>query len=157
MTPAKSALQKAIHLLSRREYSALELRRKLSPLYPAEEIESALSRLRETGLLDENRLALERAMLRRERQLWGDLKVGADLARLGISDRIIERVLSVTNESLGESESLNRLTEKWTAIHGTPVSRRQMKRLFDYCLRRGYPSALVRAKLETWWSGLESD
>ena len=156
MTPPKNAQQKAVQILSRREYSTLELRRKLTRGYSAQEIQLALERLQEIGLLDDERLALERARSGREGKLWGDLKLRAYLARIGIDDRIAERVLKVIGEDLGEAESLDRLTAKWLKIHGAPVSHRQMKRLFDYCLRRGYPPDLVRTKLEAWWSGLGS-
>ena len=134
----------------------MELRRKLTSGYSVQEIQEAIERLRETGLLDDERLALERGRFRREGQYWGDLKLRAYLARIGIDDRITERVLRVIGDDFGEAESLDRLTEKWITIHGAPVSRRQMKRLFDYCIRRGYPPDLVRTKLEVWWSGVRS-
>lgn len=156
MTPP-TALQKAISLLSRRDYSALELRRKLSRKYPTAEINAAIRRLRETRLLDEERLALERARVRRESQLWGDLKIRNDLARIGIDDRIIDRVLEATEGFLGESASLDLLTRRWTAANGEPESKRALKRLFDYCLRRGYRAELIRNKLERWWGQASRD
>ena len=157
MASSRSALQKAISLLARRDYSAHQLRHKLSSRFSTQEIGASIERLLETGLLDDERMALERARLRRESQLWGDLKLRADLARIGIDDRISERVLEVVGRNLGESESLERLTSKWIATHGAPASRRVIKRLFDYCLRRGYPADLIRSKLDIWWERLKAE
>ncbi len=104
---------KAVDLLARRPHFTRELERKLSARgFGSPEIEAALGRLAERGLLDD--LECSKGMVEGvwRRRGYGPLRMRAELERRGVESRIIERVLrdSAENElDLAEETARRRL------------------------------------------------
>jgi SOS response regulatory protein OraA/RecX len=111
--------------------------------------------LEEAGYLNDSQYALERAFLLRETRHLGDLRITADLKSHGINATIITYVLSEVEKRSPQEESLRHLVKAWAGKQGEPRTLAQVKRLYDHCHRRGFPSALIRQSLDTVFEGIE--
>lgn len=87
-------LEVATRALARRDYSERELRERLSRagIEPAE-VDEALVRLREAGLLDDGRFAAQRAAVLAERGR-GDAAIRFELGRQGVSAELIDEAVA---------------------------------------------------------------
>ena len=151
----KKLYERALRLLARRNHSRLELRRKLAQNRRADGIEEILDCLEEKGFLNDETFALERALLGRERRLWGDLRVSQDLKRFGIDARMIEQILEQVNEGKGESESLQEAVDLWVNRSGEPQTPPALKKLYDRCVRLGYAPHRVREQLGPYFEQID--
>lgn len=146
---------RALRLLARRNHTRFELRRKLLARGTAQAAEEVLVRLEEEGLIDDQACALQRALERRQRGLWGDRRITQDLKRLGIDARMIPGVLEQVNNEKKEADSLREAVQLWVGKAGTPEVAPQLKKLYDHCVRLGYAPAHVRGQLEPYFQQVE--
>jgi len=149
---SRNLLDYAMRLLARRAYSSEELRRRLSRRSddPAE-IQAVLNRLTDLQLLDDRSFSQQRAIRRRTVDFWGKRRIQLELRQLGLDARMIRLALHQAEQELPESEALARAVERWLRLHGEPSRLRALKRLYEYCLRLGYPAETVREKLAPWF------
>ncbi len=90
---ARSCREAAMNLLARREHSYLELSHKLQQRqYTLDEIDAALNRLQDDGLLSNERFTEAYINMRRRRG-FGPLRIRNELAERGIGDELISRYL----------------------------------------------------------------
>jgi regulatory protein len=83
---ARSAYQTALNLLSRRDHFRRELVEKLRTRnFHAKEIESAIARCEELGLLNDERVAQRFVEVRSADRGWGPHRLAAELRRRGLS------------------------------------------------------------------------
>jgi len=83
-----------MNLLARREHSYVELSHKLQQRqYVADEIESALNRLQDQGLLSNERFTEAYINMRRKRG-FGPLRIANELRERGIDDVLINQYLN---------------------------------------------------------------
>ena len=156
MEPEISRLYtRALRLLSRRNHTRFELRRKLHTRGTPQGAEEVLDRLENQGLIDDRACALQRALDRRQRGLWGDRRITQDLKRLGIDARMIPGVLDQVNDEKKEADSLREAVQQWVGKTGTPEVAPQLKKLYDHCVRLGYAPEQVRGQLETYFQQVE--
>ena len=88
----------AIRLLTRREHSTDELRRKLKRRgYGAETIDEVVTRLRSSELVSDARFAESFVRVRSERG-QGPLRIRAELRERGVTDPLVDEVLTTTSE-----------------------------------------------------------
>ena len=149
--------QRALRFLGRRDHARLELQRKLLRHGLRAEVDEVLDELEKKGLLDDELTAVKRALSRRRRRLWGNLLITQDLKRLGIDATMIQRVLEQVEEERREAESLDVAIGLWIEKAGTPQTVSQLKKLYHRCLRLGYPTALVRKHLQTYFESVHWD
>ncbi len=140
----------ALRLLARRAHGTEELRGKLARRAPGSEVSDVLARLERSRLLDDEEFAFLRAESRR-RRMWGDLRIGRDLRRLGLDARIVQLALGRLEREYPEVEALGRAVRSWVRRHGPPASAPQLKKLFDHCLRLGYRAESVREELSDYF------
>ena len=156
MEPENSRLYtRALGLLARRNHTRFELRRKLLTRGTPQSAEEVLDRLEEEGLIDDQACALQRALDRRQRGLWGDRRITQDLKRLGIDARIIPGVLEQVNNEKQEADSLREAVQLWVGRTGTPEVAPKLKKLYDHCVRLGYAPAQVRGQLEPYFQQVQ--
>jgi regulatory protein len=146
---------RALRLLSRRNHTRFELRRKLLARGTPHATEEILDRLEEKGLINDRACALQRALDRRQRGLWGDRRITQDLKRLGIDARMIPGVLERVNNEKTEADSLREAVQSWVGKAGIPEVAPQLKKLYDHCVRLGYAPAQVRGQLEPYFQQVE--
>jgi regulatory protein len=152
---SSKAYLKAVQLLSRRAHSREELRRKLTNRFSKGEIEKALRKLEHLGFLDDEEFAIERSRSLRNHKNWGNLRIEHDLQRLGVDAKIIESALILLQEEFPEGKGLERVISSWKRIYGNPRTVSKLKKLYNHCLRLGYPSRLIRQKLDTFFRNLD--
>lgn len=90
--PDKDAWNKAIQLLSRREYSFKELSQKLARSSEGADIASVLNRLEEEGYLSDHRFC-ESFVRMRVGQGHGLIRIRFDLKQKGITSELLNRCL----------------------------------------------------------------
>ncbi len=144
----------ALRLLCRRSYSQFQLEQKLLRQYPENEVTALLEELIERRFLDDSSLAEERALMLRSRRYWGTQRIKGDLRRLGFDAKIVSRATDRAESAFPSEETLARVIENWTGKNGEPGSVAGLKKLFDHCRRRGFPSQMVRDLLDPFWGRL---
>ena len=151
----KDLYHKSLDFLARRAHSRVQLRRKLLLKGSVPAVEEILDQLESKGLLNDQELALSRALAKRTLRCWGDLRISRDLDRLGIDATIVQHVLEQVNREKGESESLREAIQSWIAKCGAPTTPAHLKKLYDHCLRLGYPGDQIRSRLEPLFDGID--
>lgn len=149
---ASEALQAALAMLARRDYSARGLVDKLCRKgHSPEAAEAACGRCREMGYIDDHRFGRMRLEARLERRPAGRHDAERDLRRQGLTGTMIETVVdAVFAEAGGEEAVLERAFQQWQARHGQPDDLRSAKRCFDHLMRRRFPRHLVLDRLSSW-------
>lgn len=106
--PDKDAWNKAIQLLSRREYSCKELSQKLARSSEGADIDSVLNRLEEEGYLSDRRFC-ESFVRMRVGQGHGLIRIRFDLKQKGITSELLNRCLDDLDiDWFAEAEELYR-------------------------------------------------
>ncbi|MEO7051664.1 MAG: regulatory protein RecX [Rhodanobacter sp.] len=140
--PKRSAYDKALGLLARREHSRKELKTKLRlGGYDGAEAAAALERLGAQHYQDDDRFA-EVLFRSRMAQGYGPLRLRVELQSHGVSDPRIRQLLEEVDAD-------------WDALAATLLRRRygaagsadyaERARRAQFLLRRGFPAATVRS------------
>jgi regulatory protein len=99
MAPPRDAYQTALDLLSRRDHFRRELSDKLRRKdFPANEIEAAIARCQELGLVDDERVAERFVEVRAATRGWGPNRLAAELRKRGVPRDDAERMARVSPE-----------------------------------------------------------
>lgn len=140
--PKRSAYDKALGLLARREHSRKELKTKLQQGgYDGEESVAAVDRLGEQHYQDDERFA--EALLRsRIGQGYGPLRLRVELKSHGLSDLQIRKLLDAA-EVDWEVSAVAQLRRRYGRGGAAEVAERA--RRAQFLLRRGFPAATVRS------------
>ena len=136
-----TAYSKAMGLLSRREQSRRELKRKLDQRgYEAEETEQALDRLGEQHYQDDERFA---GMVVRNRagQGYGPQRIRMELKTHGVSDAAIRDLLDDADTDW-EASAANQLRKRYGST--APADFAERAKRAQFLLRRGFTGATVR-------------
>lgn len=145
MSNASDPLAVALRLLSVRERSSAELTaRLLQKGFSAAAVDKVLERCRDFGYLDDQRFARERAraLLRSGRAIGP--KLLADLQARGISREAAQAAQDQALEGSDPAQLLRALLDRrFPDFQPATASDRERRRIIDYCLRRGFASALV--------------
>jgi regulatory protein len=145
MPEARSPLAPALNLLSRRDHSEAELRRKLAPKgFPAEALDEVMARLRDAGYLDDKRFArgFAESALRNGRGYGFRLRL--ELSRRGIAEEIIEETLTALGAEYEETTTLSELmARKFEGFDPHQADDRQKRRVISYFQRRGFSLAAI--------------
>ncbi|MEP7185646.1 MAG: regulatory protein RecX [Rhodanobacter sp.] len=140
--PKRSAYDKALGLLARREHSRKELKLKLRQGgYEGEETGAAIDRLGEQQYQDDDRFA-EVLVRSRVGQGYGPMRLRVELKSHGVSDARIRELIEeveVNWEDLAATQLRRRYGSAGIADRAERVKRSQ------FLLRRGFAAATVRA------------
>jgi len=142
MTPTDPQLrEKALRLLSQREHSRRELRRKLLERGIAVgPVDDLLDHLRDSGLQSDRRFAEALARSRVARG-YGPLRVRSDLARRGIAPPLARQVLDALQVDWADAlrrEHASRFSD------GAPLDFEEKARRWRALERRGFTVAQLR-------------
>lgn len=142
-------LHYAVKLLAARPYSEKKLSEKLRARnYSAEEIGEAIHRLKETGLLDDNRYAEEFAQARLKAMPRAAPMLIRDLLMRGISFAtardIADRECGGSKEIQLARELVKRKIDRYRSLDETT----RLRRLSSLLARRGFKPDTIRAVLE---------
>jgi regulatory protein len=138
--PTRTAYDKALGLLARREHSRRELKQKLDRGgFAGEEAADAVSRLGDQGYQDDDRFA---ASLVRSRigQGYGPARIRAELRSQGITDAVIRPLIESADVDWHDLAS-SQLRRRYGGPSADPAER---VRRAQFLLRRGFAAATVR-------------
>lgn len=137
----RTAYDRALGMLARREYSQRELRTRLERAgCDEEESESALTRLRDQHYQDDGRFG-EMIVHARVGQGYGPGRIRAELRSHGLSDDAIRTLLDVAGVDW-QALALTQLRKKYGRRPATDHAERGKRAAF--LLRRGFAAATVR-------------
>jgi regulatory protein len=140
--PGRSAYDKAMGLLARREHSRKELRTKLRQGgYEGEETVAALDRLGEQHYQDDDRFA-EVLLRSRIAQGYGPLRLRLELKSHGLADARIRELLEAAEVDWGASAAAQ-LRRRFGGTGAADLAERA--RRAQFLLRRGFAAATVRS------------
>lgn len=144
-------MTRAIGLLSRREHSSIELKRKLIQRgFDPDEVEAALSRLQQAGLQDDSRFA-ESLVRSRAGSGRGPMHLRAELAQHGVKGEQSSALLEDVAEQTSWTERALELARRRFPNGVSDV--RERRRLADLLVRRGFGSDSIRAVLAALTAG----
>lgn len=130
----KEAFERALAAINRRERSTAEIVAWLADRdYGPEQIEAAVCRLIEEGLLDDERFARLYAEDKRELSGWGPERIAAGLRERGIDRHLVERACSDGHEEQVERAAVL-LAERRAQLDDD----RARERALGLLNRRGY-------------------
>ncbi len=150
-------LDRALRLLGLRDHTEAELARKLSRHGSPPEVQAVLDQLKARGYLNDQELGRRRALYLRTRKLLGNRRIEHELQRLGLNATMIALIRDALEDEVPEAVSLQEAVRARVARGGLPRTRAELKKLFDYAVRLGYPPAAVREVLEPFFASLGWD
>ena len=104
---SKNAEESALRLLTQRDHSREEMRRKLTVKgFAPEEIEKVLNRLTGRGILDDFRYAQRLAFYLTREKLFGPQRVSQKLFQKGIPANLAREAMGKAEKDMGTSERL---------------------------------------------------
>jgi regulatory protein len=137
----RSAYDRALGMLARREYSERELRTRLERAGCDEaESESALNRLQAQNYQDDDRFG-EMIVRARVGQGYGPNRIRAELRSHGLADAAIRNLLDSADANWMD---LARAQLRKKYGHQPPVDHAERGKRAAFLLRRGFPAATVR-------------
>ena len=140
--PRRSAYDKALGLLARREHSRRELKTKLRQGgYEGEETGAAIDRLGEQHYQDDDRFA-EVLLRSRVAQGYGPMRLRVELKSHGLGDARIRELLEAADVDWAASAAAQLRRRYGGAGSADPVER---TRRAQFLLRRGFAAATVRS------------
>lgn len=144
--PPRSARQIALRLLARREYSASQIRQRLSDRdLPEPDINAAIERLSDAGLIDDTRVAHAMARRAAEVKLRGKSRTRREIEAIGIAPDTARQAVAVVFDEIDEDAVLERAIAK--RVPGPLRDRAQFRRVYQALLRQGFPPDRVAARL----------
>ena len=148
---------RALRLLTGRDYSQAELRRRLLEKGFAEtRIDDALQRCLELGYLDDARYALSRATSLMSRGRAVGSRILLDLKQRGISNELACQALEQARELCDEEELLRSLLQRrFPDFNYNSAPAKEKRRVVHFLQRRGFTISCIMDKLTR--KGLETD
>ena len=143
-----TAYSTALKMLGRRELSAAQVRSRLADRgYATPDIDAALARLRESGAIDDARVARAYARTASAVKRRGRLRVAGELHAMGIDrDVVAEAVAEVFGAADDERVLIDAAIRK--KMRGRQVRTVQERaRLYQFLVRQGFTPAAVSAAL----------
>jgi regulatory protein len=146
-------LNAALRMLARRAYSLAEMRRALEKKYPdANQVDNAITRLRELHYLDDKQFAEHYASSLARNRAYGRQRIRRELKAKLVDYRQIEPALVQAFEETSEQGLLEQTLEKKLRSLRLPLTRPKLAALCHSLLRRGFRSGdimrAVRARPE---------
>ncbi len=131
----------ALRLLNRRDYTAAELRDKLTAReLPDDDITEALASLAADRLIDDRRVAAAHVRIATSVKGRGRLRIARELEARGIDRALISEALAAVAPD-DEAEAIRRFLARKGAPARLPAA--EHRRLFAQLLRRGYSADAI--------------
>lgn len=138
-------LQKVYRLFSFRDRSEKEIR---DYLKDSEKIDEIIEKLKEQGLLDDEKFA--KAWVESRRRKFGLRRIKQELVQKGIDREIVEsimyQVLSIKSEEEVAKEALEKKARAWKSLE--PLEFR--KKAYGYLQRKGFEFEIVKKAVDNF-------
>jgi regulatory protein len=148
MTPSEStAYLAALKLLARRDLSEAQVRLRLSRKgHDRADVDAAVARLRETGAIDDVRVAEAIAHAETGRR-HGKIRTRRSIEQAGIAPEIARRAAERAFEEIDESDQLDAALARRLRGRGALRGEAEFARLFRYLVAQGFEPDRVMAAL----------
>lgn len=143
--PVSSCFDTALRLLSRRDHTTIELKRKLTLRgYEEAEISDAISRT-QSYIRDDERLRSRMRMLVQKGA--GEKRLVAEASILGVPLTREKLAEFLATENLSFADALDRLIEKKIGNEPQNLTRKEYERLIRFLVSKGHSPSVVQRKL----------
>jgi regulatory protein len=143
-----SARVAALKMLARRELSEAQIRQRLVRRgYEADDIDSAIDRLKSDGSINDARVAGAIARTETSLKKRGRRRVAQQIQRAGIASAIGQRAVTETFQELDEKALIDLALAKRLHHGRTIADDREFARLYRYLVGQGFESDAVMATL----------
>lgn len=139
----KKAKEKALTLLSYKEYTSHELEERLKRHVDEDFAEQAVTRMAELGLINDDDYAERFARDLSERRHYGILRVKQEMRRKGLSAEQVEYATSLLEDD--PSDAIRAIVQKKYPL--AAEDEKVKRRAFGALMRMGYPSSDIRRAL----------
>jgi regulatory protein len=137
-----------LQLLARRELSEAQVRQRLARKgYPREEIDAAVTQLRDERALDDRRVASAIANTETRVRGRGRLRVKRQIEAVGISSAIAQDAVDATFAEIDSDALLQAALDRRLRGRTQIADDREFQRLFRYLSAQGFESERVLAAL----------
>jgi regulatory protein len=146
-----SAYSDAVRMLARRELSVAQLRERLRDReHSTGDIEDAITRLTDSGQLDDRRVARAYGRTAANVKGRGRLRVQQELHAIGISREIAAEALAEIFADIDERALVDKAIQKKLRTSGSTrrtLSLQERGRLHQYLMRQGFTPASIAAAM----------
>jgi regulatory protein len=150
--PERAAYLDALRRLARRDHSEQELRRALGRKGHDEDVvERVVVRLRGQRVLDDRRFAEAFSRSRLTHHGLGRQRIRQDLRRRGVARTTAEAGLKEALADAPEDATVDTLARRYWSSHTRDEPAQRVRKLWAFLVRRGFPHALVQARLRALW------
>jgi regulatory protein len=145
---ASSAYLAGLHLLARRELSEAQIRQRLARRgYATEDIDTAVTRLRDERALDDRRVASAIAHTETRVRGRGRLRVRRQIEAAGISAALAQDAVDAVFADIDPDALLAAALDRRLRGRATIEDDREFQRLFRYLSGQGFEHDRIRALL----------
>lgn len=135
----------ALRLLTRRDRSEAELRRKLMQLgFSMSAIDDTIAKCREYNYLDDLRYATERARSLARNGRGVGHKISQDLHQRGIDELIAQQAMETAEQEFPSAEILcEQMKRRFPKFDYETADQKERRRVISFFQRRGFPLELI--------------
>lgn len=148
-TPYEKTMERALRLLSFKPRTVAQMRERLLEKEWAEEqvVDRVIERLKELGYLNDEQFAASYASSRLSVRPLGRTRLRRDLQNKKLPTQITEQTLDDVYADGAEEGLIDRAIAKRQRLKGAPQTPEEVKKFFDYLMRRGFSYPLVLRKV----------
>ena len=146
--PFRRAMGRALNLISYRQRSESELRRRLSEHHSEDAIDLTIDRLKEQGLVDDVRFAREWSASRTRRSPRSSRAILRELSEKGVPRHVSEEAVGDLDDEATAREAAVRFARRLADADYDQFHRR----LWGHLQRRGYSRSVARRVAFDLWS-----
>jgi regulatory protein len=142
-------MNRAIRLLAAKPRPIEELRERLLEKNWTDEtiVDAVIEKLKEYSYLDDEKFAGDLALSKLRQKPQGRRRLKQALAQKKLSRENVDTALRSAFEKMPESELIDAAIEKRLRLKGIPETREDLKKFYDYLMRRGFEYDLIRSKM----------
>ena len=148
----QKALGRALNLISYKQRTESELRRRLSEKAESDVVEEAIERLKERGLVDDAKYAHEWADSRTRRSPRGSRMIVRELVSKGVDPPLAESSVEELDDDASARDAASRFARRLADADYESFHRR----LWGHLQRRGYGAGVARRAIARLWKEREA-
>jgi regulatory protein len=142
-------MNRAVKLLAAKPRSVGELRQRLvEKLWTNDEIvDAVIEKLKEYKYLDDDQYARDLAVSKLRQKPQGKRRLQQSMSQKKLDKEVVATAITEAFECLPEAELIDLAIAKRLRLKGTPETREDTKKFYDYLLRQGFSFDLIREKM----------
>ena len=140
----------AVRALMRRAHSVHEMKKKLERRSQNKLlVQLVMARLKENGMIDDARYAMQFARQRTESRKQGKFRIARDLRGRGVPDRHIEAALDETAKTTDEGAMVRQRIERKLRSYRGEIDEKKLASIYASLLRAGFSADIARRELRS--------